>query len=74
MVQLLVGSANGRQLKDIAKERYASYSSATQTMARAKEILEAKSLAQAVIRAHAAGYLSLPTGPDLLCFPLDPEA
>jgi DNA-binding NarL/FixJ family response regulator len=66
MVTLLVGHANGKQVKEMAKERYVSYSSATQTIAEAKRRLEARSLAHAVIRAQGVGYLSFPTGPDLL--------
>ncbi len=65
MVTLLMGHANGKQVKEMAKERYVSYSSATQTIAEAKRRLEARSLAHAVIRAQGVGYLSFPTGPDL---------
>ncbi len=68
MVTLLMGHANGKQVKEMAKERYVSYSSATQTIAEAKRRLEARSLAHAVIRAQGAGYLSFPTGSDLKVF------
>lgn len=71
MVNLLVGHANGKQVKEMAKERYVSYSSATQTIAEAKRRLEARSLAHAVIRAQGTGYLSFPTGPDLKVFPVN---
>lgn len=70
MVTLLMGHANGKQVKEMAKERYVSYSSATQTIAEAKRRLEARSLAHAVIRAQGVGYLSFPTGPDLLVYPI----
>lgn len=70
MVTLLIGHANGKQVKEMAKERYVSYSSATQTIAEAKRRLEARSLAHAVVRAQGVGYLSFPTGPDLLVYPV----
>lgn len=70
MVTLLMGHANGKQVKEMAKERYVSYSSATQTIAEAKRRLEARSLAHAVIRAQGVGYLSFPTGPDLKVYSL----
>lgn len=69
MLTLLAGHANGKQVKEMAKERYVSYSSATQTVAEAKRRLEARSLAHAVIRAQGMGYLSFPTGADLFVFP-----
>lgn len=65
MVQLLVGCANGKQLKEIAKERYISYSTATNSVATAKERLSANSISHAVVLAMGVGYLSHPTGPDL---------
>jgi DNA-binding NarL/FixJ family response regulator len=68
MVTLLMGHANGKQVKEMAKERYVSYSSATQTVAEAKRRLHARSLAHAVIRAQGFGFLSQPTGPDLHVF------
>lgn len=70
MVTLLMGHANGKQVKEMAKERYVSYSSATQTIAEAKRRLDARSLAHAVIRAQGVGYLSFPTGPNLFVFPI----
>jgi DNA-binding NarL/FixJ family response regulator len=69
MLTLLAGHANGKQVKEMAKERYVSYSSATQTVAEAKRRLDARSLAHAVIRAQGLGYLSFPTGSDLFVFP-----
>jgi DNA-binding NarL/FixJ family response regulator len=71
MVNLLAGHANGKQVKEMAKDRYVSYSSATQTVAEAKKRLEARSLAHAIIRAQGLGFLSHPTGPDLFVFPLN---
>lgn len=70
MVNLLAGHANGKQVKEMAKERYVSYSSATQTVAEAKKRLQARSLAHAIIRAQCMGFLSQPTGPDMHVFPL----
>jgi DNA-binding NarL/FixJ family response regulator len=70
MVTLLMGHANGKQVKEMAKERYVSYSSATQTIAEAKRRLEARSLAHAVIQAQYCGYLSQPTGSDGKVFPV----
>lgn len=70
MVTLLAGHANGKQVKEMAKERYVSYSSATQTVAEAKKRLEARSLAHAIVRAQAMGFLSHPTGADMHVFPL----
>jgi len=65
MVNLLMGHANGKQLKEMAKERYVSYSTATNTIYDAKKRLNAKNLAQCVIKAQGYGYLSHPTGPEL---------
>lgn len=70
MINLLAGHANGKQVKEMAKERYVSYSSATQTVAEAKKRLEARSLAHAVVRAQGFGMLSAPTGANLFVFPL----
>jgi hypothetical protein len=69
MINLLSGHANGKQIKELAKDRYVSYSSATQTVAEAKKRLDAKSLAHAIIRAQGLGFISQPTGPDLFVFP-----
>ena len=71
MINLLAGHANGKQVKEMAKERYVSYSSATQTVAEAKKRLNARSLAHAVIQAQGYGFLSHPTGPDFHVFPLN---
>lgn len=65
MQQLLVGHANGKQLKQMAQERYVSYSTATQAVGEAKKRLKAKNLAHAVIRAQGLGFISHPTGADL---------
>jgi DNA-binding NarL/FixJ family response regulator len=72
MQTLLVGHANGKQLKEMAQERYVSYSTATQAVSEAKRRLKARNLAQAVIRAQGMGFISTPTGPDLLVFSLLP--
>lgn len=71
MVNLLAGHANGKQVKEMAKERYVSYSSATQTVAEAKKRLQARSLAHAIVRAQGLGFLSHPTGTDMFVFPLN---
>jgi len=71
MVNLLAGHANGKQVKEMAKERYVSYSSATQTVAEAKKRLQARSLAHAIVRAQGMGFLSQPTGPDMYVFPVN---
>jgi len=71
MVNLLAGHANGKQIKEMAKDRYVSYSSATQTVAEAKKRLNARSLAHAVVRAQGLGFLSFPTGSDLYVYPLN---
>lgn len=70
MLTLLAGYANGKQVKEMAKDRYVSYSSATQTVAEAKKRLHARSLAHAIVRAQGLGFLSHPTGPDLYVFPI----
>lgn len=70
MLTLLAGHANGKQVKEMAKERYVSYSSATQTVAEAKKRLQARSLAHAIVRAQGMSFLSQPTGPDMHVFPL----
>ena len=73
MQTLLAGHANGQQLKEMAADKYVSYSTATNTVYEAKKRLEAKNLAQAVVKAIGKGYLSMPTGPDLQVFPLSPD-
>ena len=65
MVTLLIGHANGKQLKEMAQERYVSYSTATQAVGEAKKRLKAKNLAHAVIKAQGMGFISGPTGIDL---------
>lgn len=65
MVSLLVGHGNGKQLKEMAKERYVSYSTATNTIYTAKQRLSARNLAQCIVKAQALGYISFPTGPDM---------
>lgn len=72
MQQLLAGYANGRQLKEMAADRYVSYSTATNTVYEAKKRLEASNLAQAVVKAIAKGYLSHPTGAEMFVFPTLP--
>ena len=72
MQNLLVGYANGKQLKQMAQERYVSYSTATQAVGEAKKRLKAKNLAQAVIKAQALGFISGPTGAEAEVFPLSP--
>lgn len=72
MQTLLCGYANGEQLKEMAADKYISYSTATNTVYEAKRRLEAKNLAQAVVKAMGRGYLSSPTGPDLQVFPILP--
>jgi len=71
MVNLLAGHANGKQIKELALDRFVSYSSATQTVSEAKKRLRARSLAHAIIRAQGFGFLSHPTGADFKVFPLD---
>lgn len=71
MKTLLAGYANGNQLKEMAQQRYVSYSTATNTVYEAKRRLGAKNLAQAVVKAMGKGYLSQPTGPDSQVFPTD---
>ncbi len=71
MKTLLAGYANGKQLKEMAEDRYVSYSTATNTVYEAKKRLEASNLAQAVVKAMGQGFLSQPTGPDLFVFPID---
>jgi DNA-binding NarL/FixJ family response regulator len=73
MQTLLSGYANGKQLKEMAEERYVSYSTATNTVYEAKKRLGASNLAQAVVKAMGSGYLSHPTGPDLHVFPSKPS-
>lgn len=73
MQRLLAGVANGKQLKEMAAEQFVSYSTATNTVHEAKKRLNARHLAHAVTRAHGLGYLSHPTGPDLLVVATTPE-
>ena len=72
MQTLLAGYANGSQLKEMAEDRYVSYSTATNTVYEAKKRLKATNLANAVVKAMGKGYLSHPTGPDLQVFPVLP--
>lgn len=72
MQQLLVGHANGKQLKEMAQERYVSYSTATQAVGEAKKRLKAKNLAHAVIKAQGMGFISGPTGAELSVIALTP--
>lgn len=64
MVKLLAGHANGKQLKEMAKEQYVSYSTATNTIYEAKKRLNATNLAQCIVKAQHLGFLSHPTGAD----------
>jgi DNA-binding NarL/FixJ family response regulator len=73
MQTLLSGYANGAQLKEMAADKYVSYSTATNTVYEAKRRLGAKNLAQAVVKAMGKGYLSVPTGAELQVFPTQPE-
>jgi len=73
MQNLLAGYANGQQLKEMAADKYVSYSTATNTVYEAKKRLGAKNLAQAVVKAMGQGYLSHPTGNDLQVFPILPN-
>lgn len=70
MVNLLAGHANGKQVKEMARDRYVSYSSATQTVAEAKKRLGARSLAHAIVKAQAFGFLSHPTGSEMFVYSL----
>lgn len=70
MCQLLAGVANGQEVKDMAAERYVSASSAYNTVNEAKLRLGARSLSRAVVVAMGKGFLSFPTGPDQMVFPL----
>lgn len=70
MTQLLVGYANGKQLKEMAADRYVSYSTATQAVGEAKKRLKAKNLAHAVVKAQGMGFISGPTGAESLVFPV----
>lgn len=70
MLNLLVGYGNGKQLKEMAQERYVSYSTATQAVGEAKKRLKAKNLAHAVVKAQGLGLISQPTGADSIVFSL----
>lgn len=70
MLNLLAGYANGKQLKEIAKERYISYSTATNSVHEAKKRTQSNNIANCIIKAQGVGYLSHPTGPDHLVFVL----
>lgn len=70
MVNLLAGHGNGKQLKEMAKEEYVSYSTATNTIYEAKKRLNAKNLAQCIVKAQGLGFLSHPTGAELMIFSL----
>lgn len=69
MKELLAGVANGKQLKEMAQDRFVSYSTATNTVHEAKKRLGAKSLAHAVVQAMGWGIISHPTGPDYAVYP-----
>ena len=71
MCQLLAGVANGKEVKELAADRYVSSSSAYNTVNEAKSRLRAQTLSRAIVVAMGKGYLSFPTGPDQLVFPRD---
>lgn len=54
----------------MASDRYVSASSAYNTVNEAKMRLGANTLSRAVVVAMGKGFLSFPTGPDQLVFPL----
>jgi len=70
MLQLVAAYASGKDLQEIADERFVSYSSASQTVGEAKKRLGARHLAHCVVLAQAYGLLSHPTGPDHVVLPL----
>ena len=71
MLEILAQHASGYRLKEIAGRVYLSYPRVTGIAGEAKRELGVQTLAGAVIRAHALGYLSHPTGPEGRVFPTE---
>lgn len=72
MLKILARHASGLTLKEVASEQYISYSAVTNAMYDARQRMEVGSLAGLVMRAHALGYLSHPTGTEQRVFPTQP--
>lgn len=64
MVRFLAAHASGKTLTRIAVDMNYSYSNVRNTLDEAKMRMRVSTLAAAVMRAHADGYLSDPTGVD----------
>lgn len=73
MVKVLARHASGLTLKEVAEEQYVTYSAVTNIIYDAKDRLEADTIAALVMKAHALGYLSHPTGAEDQVFPILPE-
>jgi DNA-binding NarL/FixJ family response regulator len=73
MTKVLARHASGLTLQDVAKELYLSYSAVTNNMYQARKRLGVSTMAGLVARAHALGYLTTATGPDLAVFPTQPS-
>jgi DNA-binding NarL/FixJ family response regulator len=68
MVSFLAAHASGRTLTAVAMEMHYSYSNVRNTLDEAKSRLGCNTLAAAVMRAHALGYLTHPTGAEQRVF------
>ena len=70
-VKVLALSASGLNYREIAQALYMSYSAVCDRAYSVKQKLGVDTLTAAAMRAHALGYLSHPTGPDLTVVALD---
>lgn len=71
MLKILARHASGLSLKEVAKEIFVSYSAVTNTMYEARKRTDTKTIAELVMKAHHLGYLSHPTGGQVVI--LEPE-
>lgn len=70
-LDLLAGAASGESLTQVAVRIHVSPSHAYNEMQRVKRVLRAKTIPACVMRAHALGLLSHPTGAELAVFPVE---
>lgn len=73
MLKILAHHASGLNFKEVAAKIFVSYSAVTNTMYEARQRTETKTIGELIMKAHAMGYLSHPTGPNSEVFVLDVE-
>jgi DNA-binding NarL/FixJ family response regulator len=70
-IDILARHASGRSIKRVALDLHYSPGYVNNVVQQIKSALHVRTLAACVMRAHALGYLSHPTGPDGTVVPLD---